>query len=59
MEGLGTVEVFQNSHHSLHFSCADFVFGTVLRALPLCPYMYPSVEPAWGPANDSQQQQVR
>lgn len=59
MEGLGTIEVFQNSYQSLHFRCADFMFGNLLHALPLWPCMNPFVEPAWGSANDSQQQQVR
>jgi len=55
MEGLDSIEVFQNSHQFLHF--ADFMFDTLLRALSLCPGMYPCTESAWASANDSQQQE--
>jgi hypothetical protein len=55
VEGLGSSEVFQNSHRLLHF--ADFMSDTLLRALSLCPCMHPLSESAWASANDSQQQQ--
>jgi hypothetical protein len=55
VEGLGLIEVFQNSHQLLHF--ADPMLDTLLRALSLCPCMHPLSESAWASANDSQQQQ--